>query len=87
MGVIMAWIEGIVGLVCVVIGYAIFMPMISYFVHITTSLGAPAGIALFLANNAMWGFILLALVCIAYPIVYSWKQTYDQGQQGGGGYR
>lgn len=80
MGVIIAWIEGIAGLVCVVASYVIFMPMIDFMVHVTTSLGAPAGIASFLAKNAMWGFILLGLVCIAYPIIYSYKITYDQGQ-------
>lgn len=80
MGVIQAWISGIFALVCVVISYAIFMPMLSFMVDMTVQLGAPAGIAFFLAKNAVWGFIILGLVCILYPVIYSWKNTYDQGR-------
>lgn len=81
--VIMAWVEGIAGLAIVVMAYSIGMPLISAFVFFTTSLGAPAGMALYLANNAVWAFIILGLACLAYPIIYSWKETYDQGQQQG----
>lgn len=81
MGVIGAWVSGITGLVIVYFGYVVFMPMLEYFVQVTINLGAPAGNALFLVHCAIWGFIIFGIICIAYPFVYSYVQTYDQGRR------
>jgi hypothetical protein len=80
--VVMAWISGITGLVILVLTYSVFMPFMSMLVNITTSLGAPSGVAFFLINTLRWGFIILGVVCIAYPFIYAYKTEYDQGQEG-----
>lgn len=79
LGLILAWVGGISGLVILIIIYKIFMPILNFMIHVTTQLGAPAANAQFIGYCAVWTFILLAVICVIYPFIYTYKVIYDQG--------
>ena len=80
-GVILAWASAILGLVFLIMAYAMFVPLGNIIQDNLIELGSPYAPQMFLRKMFIWTFVLMGAGCIAFALLSSYLNTYDQGKQ------
>jgi hypothetical protein len=86
-GMIIEWLVGLIGLLFLVVAYALFMPVENILIDTFVENGSPLAPNMFIRQMEIWAFLIFGVLCLAYPFVSTYRKTYDSGIQQMGGWR